>query len=899
MRARSRAHVVLVLSCLSCLFAAAGAPSARAAKMVLNEYNAVGPTAWLNGGDVNADSEGGLAADTTLGRVVGNGGDWFELAVVADGLDVRGWRLDVCDGAACTVQLVFSNAAVWSNLRAGTLITVFEDPIRTEDAGYDPDAGDWLIEVRAGSAGSGTYVSAVPFNVSNSNWQLVIRDASNAVVYGPAGEGIVAGVGVGSTEVFKLEAAPTALTAPSSAAYADGVSSSYGAPNLWSGGAGVQDLSALRQNLPIPDRDGDGIADDGDFSGIAGDAPCSNEAALCDDNCPFELNSAQSNSGSTSAGDACECGDANDDGVVTSGDADEVRAFLARLTSGVSAPRKCAVAAPASCDIRAAVGIERASAPLPPPIEPVCEAAAGPADPSDLLYDPERLLEIDITLAPANWEELRFQARDVYDTLGPGCMDGPPVSPYTKFPANVTIDGQPYNNVALRKKGFYGSADQFKPSLKVDSDEYVGGQLIYGLENLTLNNARQDPALVKQCLGYALFAAAGLPAARCNFAHVTVNGQDLGIYVNVEEVELPYLARYFADTTGNVYEGTISDFRPTWVNTFEKKTNEESPDRSDLDAITAALALPDDQLLAALAPLVDLDQFYTYWAVEGIIGHWDGYQSNRNNFYIYFDPADGGRLHFLPWGIDALFANGNPFAGNLNTPAPVVFPRAMLARRLYLNPTSRAAFLARVQSLMSTIWNAPALNAEISRMEALLEPVAGPLDPYLTPVRTWIDGRAAAVQTEIGAGGPAWTAPVDPASCLSLVGSVNATFDTTYGSSSGTATMSLTLNGAPVSTAIALSSFDGGTSLRVTGVASSFTSAHSAIVELNPALYAPGTLPLGGALVPFAQTNLGGAVQVLRLLVNGSIAFSAAGSAPGAPVVGSISGGVAEFVPVP
>jgi hypothetical protein len=882
---------------LVCWIALAWASSPRAAQMVLNEFNAVGPTAWLNGGDATTDSEGGAAADTTLGRVLGNGNDWFELAVVADGLDVRGWRLDVCDGASCTVQITFSNAAVWANLRAGTIITIAED--LPENASYDPAGGDWWIAVRAGAAGSGTYVSATPFNVSNSNWQLVIRDASNAVVFGPAGEGIVAGVGVGSTEVFKLEAAPSALTFPSSASYADGVSSSYGAPNRWSGGLGEQDFSALRLNLPIPDRDGDGVADDGDFSGVVGDAPCANDTLLCDDNCAFEQNPAQANAGSSSLGDACECGDANDDGLVTSGDADEVRAFLARLTADVSAPRKCAVAAPASCDIRAAVGIERATTPLPPPIAPVCEAAAGPADPSDLLYEPDRLLEIDITLAPADWDALRFQARDVYDTLGPGCMDGPPVSPYTEFPANLVIDGQPYNNVALRKKGFYGSADQYKPSLKVDTDEYVGGQLIYGLENLTLNNARQDPALVKQCLGYALFAAAGLPSARCNFAHVTVNGQDLGIYVNVEEVETPYLARYFANTTGNVYEGTISDFRPTWENTFEKKTNEENPDRSDLAAISAALALPDDQLLAALEPLVDLDEFYTYWAVEGIIGHWDGYQSNRNNFYVYFDPADGGRLHFLPWGIDALFANGNPFTGNLNSPAPVVFPRGMLARRLYLHPTSRAAFLARVQSLMSTVWNATALNAEINRMEAMLEPVSGPLDAYLNPVRSWINGRAAAVQTEIGGGGPAWTMPLDSAQCLSLVGNVNASFSTTYGSGSGSATMSLTLNGSPVATPIALSAFDGGTSLRVTGVTSGFTTAHSAIVQLHPALYVPGTLPLGGALVPFAQTSLGGQVQVLRLLVNGSITFSQAGSTAGAPVVGTVSGGVAEFVPVP
>jgi hypothetical protein len=71
------------------------------------------------------------------------------------------------------------------------------------------------------------------------------------------------------------------------------------------------------------------------------------------------------------------------------------------------------------------------------------------------------------------------------------------------------------------------------------------------------------------------------------------------------------------------------------------------------------------------------------------------------------------------------------------------------------------------------------------------------------------------------------------------------------------------------------------------------------LVTLHPALFAPQTLPLGGALVPFVQTPLGSGTQLIRLLVNGSIAFTQAASTPGAPVVGTVSGDVAEFVPLP
>jgi hypothetical protein len=53
---------------------------------------------------------------------------------------------------------------------------------------------------------------------------------------------------------------------------------------------------------PLSDSDGDGISD-------------------VDDNCPFVSNLSQTNSDGLSAGDACQCGDLNNDGVVNAADA--------------------------------------------------------------------------------------------------------------------------------------------------------------------------------------------------------------------------------------------------------------------------------------------------------------------------------------------------------------------------------------------------------------------------------------------------------------------------------------------------------------------------------------------------------------------------------------------------
>ncbi len=67
------------------------------------------------------------------------------------------------------------------------------------------------------------------------------------------------------------------------------------------------------------DDDDDGILDDGDSDGTAGNNPCIGGATIdCDDNCPFVSNPGQMDSDSDGIGDACIfiCGDANYDELV-------------------------------------------------------------------------------------------------------------------------------------------------------------------------------------------------------------------------------------------------------------------------------------------------------------------------------------------------------------------------------------------------------------------------------------------------------------------------------------------------------------------------------------------------------------------------------------------------------
>jgi len=213
--------------------------TAAAAPILVNEYNAVSAANFLSG----------TAADTTLGRIQGNGGDWVELVVIQDHLDLRGGSLSIDEGNVperTTTVLTFTQDALWSDLRSGTIITVSEQgDLPVIPAPYNPLAGSWWINVQASDGGPTQFITASNFSTSNDNTQITLLDALDQIWFGPAGEGVVPATGVGSNEVWKLEADPSASITPLSN-YMDGSSSSFGAANLWSSGAFTQDFSALR-----------------------------------------------------------------------------------------------------------------------------------------------------------------------------------------------------------------------------------------------------------------------------------------------------------------------------------------------------------------------------------------------------------------------------------------------------------------------------------------------------------------------------------------------------------------------------------------------------------------------------------------------------------------------------
>lgn len=225
--------------------------------VILNEYNAVASDEYLNGGTLALGENGGIAStDSHFGRVIGNGGNWFELVVVGDGSagysNLTGWSVEIGEGKSGGIfapisTIALTDPSVWSTIANGTILTFIDKP--TTQGGLDTALNlvDQLDTL--GYAWSNFYLgnpqhlsvtNFAGFKTNSNNTQILIKDSSGKIVFGPAGEGVAPLSGIGNTEIFELENDPSPLvssiddSSATSAGYDDGSSgSTFGAPNLF------------------------------------------------------------------------------------------------------------------------------------------------------------------------------------------------------------------------------------------------------------------------------------------------------------------------------------------------------------------------------------------------------------------------------------------------------------------------------------------------------------------------------------------------------------------------------------------------------------------------------------------------------------------------------------------
>lgn len=288
---------------------------------------------------------------------------------------------------------------------------------------------------------------------------------------------------------------------------------------------------------------------------------------------------------------------------------------------------------------------------------------------SDYLYDQELLHTFELTIADDAFAEIN---------------NDPSEEQYVE--GSLTFEGQTISPVGVRYKGSIGAwvgcvagGNLFEPdgaktctklSMKVKINWTDSSRTFWGVKKLQFHSMNLDPTQMHERLGYWLFRQMGVPAPRATHARLLINGDYVGLYSFVEQIDGRFVDRQFDDGDGNLYKEVwpldqkgSSRKRSEFKNAL--KTNEEDDVTvSHIRAFSEELAAADkNELPRIAAKWMDIDEVIRWAVVDRAIRnddgplHWYCFDGcNNHNFYWYEEPTTG-RLHLIPWDLDSAFSN--------------------------------------------------------------------------------------------------------------------------------------------------------------------------------------------------------------------------------------------------
>lgn len=302
------------------------------------------------------------------------------------------------------------------------------------------------------------------------------------------------------------------------------------------------------------------------------------------------------------------------------------------------------------------------------------------ADPDfDEVFDDTEVKRLDFIITEARWQSMLDNMTSLYGSFGGiGGMPGGGLSNTDDpifVPAEVFYNGLEWYRVGIRFKGNSSLQTSWqrgvlKLSFKIDFDEFeddypqIDNQRFYGFKKFSLKNNFDDKSFMRDKIAARVFENAGLAVSHTAFYTLYIdhgNGPEyFGLYTLIEEVDNTVIKTQFSDDNGNLYkpEDTGASFVDgTFSKTdFEKKTNEDAENWSDINALFSALhdgsrTTNPDSWRANLETVFNTDVFLKYLAINTVIQNWDSYGRMTQNYYLYNDP-ENSLLTWIPWDMN-------------------------------------------------------------------------------------------------------------------------------------------------------------------------------------------------------------------------------------------------------
>lgn len=317
-----------------------------------------------------------------------------------------------------------------------------------------------------------------------------------------------------------------------------------------------------------------------------------------------------------------------------------------------------------------------------------------------------------------------------------------PVNRWTNhsYPASLVYDGvDTIKNVGVRIKG-NSSRNAKKLSFKISTDEYVN-QSYQGLKTFNLNGEHNDPSVVREYMACYVMGMAGNPANRGNMVKLYFNNVYYGIYGNIEHVNKKFAETHLGDNQGNLYKCSwpaeltwmgedqntykaIINQSPLNERAYDLKTNETADDYSDLvNLIRVINQTPTDSFKIKIEQVFEVHQFLRTLATEILIGHWDNYFMNKNNYFLYHNISTG-KFTYIPYDMDNTFGIqwgiSNIDTRDINNWGNTQMSTSPLVTRILGLPEYKNYFNKQIRNLCDSVFNGD-LFSEIDAIKTKID----------------------------------------------------------------------------------------------------------------------------------------------------------------------------------
>ena len=375
------------------------------------------------------------------------------------------------------------------------------------------------------------------------------------------------------------------------------------------------------------------------------------------------------------------------------------------------------------------------------------------ADPDyDVVFPQDEVNRIDIVIEPENWQAMMDDMTSLYGAAntrasgkgGGRVRPGGGVNP-VYVPVTVEFEGDTWTNVGLRFKGnsslrsTWGSGNMKLP-LRLDFDQFedeypeIDDQRFYGFKQLTFSSGYKDASFLREKVTADIFREAGVPAAQTAFYQVYVDYGEgpiyFGLYTAVEVVDDTVIETQFDDDDGNVYkpEGSGASFAVGTFSeqAFEKQTNQDEGDWSDIEAVFDALhagtrTSDPETWRAGLEAVFDVDGFLNWLAVNTVVQNWDTYGGMTHNYYLYHDPTTD-QIVWIPWDNNEALSSRKRNVRSLGLDE--VGANWPLIRYLLDDEVYYAQYVAYVDAVINTAFDPEKMETTYRELAALIEPYA-------------------------------------------------------------------------------------------------------------------------------------------------------------------------------